>query len=503
MKNSIYLFLFLSTFFVNTSNAQTLPYPITSLGISNLNATSVRLNWNYNDFTSANTLAPAGFSISWIIGSNGLFTDNILSSSFTFNSGPFYVSTTLNPTNLPRTDYVDISGLQPNTTYTFFPLPSDGDGNLILPFAQEVRSNGNIGEFLGFRLSLGSCLAITFTTKNIDGSGGTSGIVSTLSAQTSTTNQAPTANAGPDQTITLPTNSVALSGSGTDTDGTIVSYAWSVVSGPNTPTFSNASSAATSVSNLVQGTYSLQLRVTDNLGATTTDLVVVNVNPAVVVTCTNDNFEPNNTSASASAISVGSSILAKICPLTDVDFYRFNNSSKSRNIRVTLSNLPTNYVVELYAPNGSLVRSNTSAGTANKVIVFNTSTVGTYRVRVLAGSGAVANNSNYTLRVETSRNTFAAALRLANPSIKEVEIVSSNNDITLYPNPTENFLNFESIENKIVKCIIYNQKGIQVGEKSSKDGLTNYDMSALDKGIYTIQLENSNGEIVTKKVIKK
>ena len=46
------------------------------------------------------------------------------------------------------------------------------------------------------------------------------------------TNQSPTANAGTNQAITLPTSTVSLSGSGTDPDGTISSYAWAKVSGP-------------------------------------------------------------------------------------------------------------------------------------------------------------------------------------------------------------------------------------------------------------------------------
>src|SRR5690606_42036126 len=42
----------------------------------------------------------------------------------------------------------------------------------------------------------------------------------------------PTANAGANKTITLPENSVVLSGSGTDVDGTISSYKWTKKSGP-------------------------------------------------------------------------------------------------------------------------------------------------------------------------------------------------------------------------------------------------------------------------------
>ena len=45
-------------------------------------------------------------------------------------------------------------------------------------------------------------------------------------------NQTPIAYAGSNQTITLPTNTVALSGSGTDADGTIVSYEWTKKAGP-------------------------------------------------------------------------------------------------------------------------------------------------------------------------------------------------------------------------------------------------------------------------------
>ena len=92
----------------------------------------------------------------------------------------------------------------------------------------------------------------------------------------------PSANAGPDQTITLPTSSVTLSGSGSEANGTIVSYKWTQISGPSTATIGTADQAATGVSGLVQGVYQFQLTVTDNSGVTATDVVKVTVNPAVV-----------------------------------------------------------------------------------------------------------------------------------------------------------------------------------------------------------------------------
>lgn len=94
-------------------------------------------------------------------------------------------------------------------------------------------------------------------------------------------NQAPTANAGPDLNITLPTNTVTINGSGSDTDGAITSYAWTKVSGPAS-TISGQTTATLAISNMVVGTYVYSLTVTDNSGATATDNVTIIVNPALV-----------------------------------------------------------------------------------------------------------------------------------------------------------------------------------------------------------------------------
>lgn len=93
----------------------------------------------------------------------------------------------------------------------------------------------------------------------------------------------PVANAGPDQTITLPVSIVTLSGSGTDADGSIVSYGWQKTSGPATGSLTSTTSQTTSAINLVQGTYQFTLTVTDNNGAIATDVIQITVNAAIVV----------------------------------------------------------------------------------------------------------------------------------------------------------------------------------------------------------------------------
>src|SRR6188768_3923623 len=82
-----------------------------------------------------------------------------------------------------------------------------------------------------------------------------------------TINHPPIANAGADQTITLPINTVNLDGSGsTDPENNISGYIWSKISGPSSFTISNMNAVQTQVANLVQGIYQFELKVTDGGG---------------------------------------------------------------------------------------------------------------------------------------------------------------------------------------------------------------------------------------------
>ena len=117
---------------------------------------------------------------------------------------------------------------------------------------------------------------LTVTDNN--GATGTDDVIVTVNPAP---NQPPTADAGNNITLTLPTNSTPLNGSGTDPDGTIASYAWSRTGGTGTYTFSDANAAATTLSNLQAGVYTFRLTVTDNSGATATDDITVTVNASV------------------------------------------------------------------------------------------------------------------------------------------------------------------------------------------------------------------------------
>ncbi len=97
-------------------------------------------------------------------------------------------------------------------------------------------------------------------------------------------NLPPTANAGPDRTIRIPTSSVTIGGAGVggnDPDGTIVSRRWTYVpggTGTSTPTVTNSTATYATFSNLkTVGTYIFRLRVTDDSGTSASDGMMVRV----------------------------------------------------------------------------------------------------------------------------------------------------------------------------------------------------------------------------------
>ena len=112
-----------------------------------------------------------------------------------------------------------------------------------------------------------------------DSKGGTGTAVMQVNVNAAA-NNAPTASAGADKNIIMPTNSIKLEGSGSDADGRIVSYLWTKISGPSTFNIASANSASTDINNLVQGIYQFQLTVKDDKGDVGTSTVQVAVNKA-------------------------------------------------------------------------------------------------------------------------------------------------------------------------------------------------------------------------------
>ena len=190
----------------------------------------------------------------------------------------------------------------------------------------------------------------------------------TMTVTANSTNQPPVVNAGPNQTVSLPTNFVTLNGTATDDglpNGTLLSQ-WSQVSGPGSVTFNSPNQAATQVTLPVVGTYVLQLSANDSQYTSTSRATVVltQANQPPVVTVGPDQIivYPANSAtligtATDDGLPVGSSLQISWSKVVGPGSVTFANPAQT-NTTATFS-LPGNYILRLSASDGQYTSSAT------------------------------------------------------------------------------------------------------------------------------------------------
>lgn len=282
-------------------------------------------------------------------------------------------------------------------------------------------------------------------------------------------NAGPVANAGPDVAVTLPVLSVQLTGSGTDSDGTIKSFSWSKVSGPNSFAFSNAGVSSPTVSNLEVGTYIFRLTVTDDKGATASDDVQVSVNPA------------NSTSKSTPTANAGSAQIITL-PINLISLDGTGTDPDGNAVTYKWTKVSGSTVNILNDTSASTSAMNLKAG----VYVF--------RLTVTDIKGATASDDvEVTVKspaVQQNPNKDTTATPEQNRPIQ----VNPTLEVKAYPNPSPTNFNVEvksnSTENITVN--IYNRWGKKV---ESFPHVSNNSTFAVGKnykrGFYYVHLEQA------------
>ena len=186
----------------------------------------------------------------------------------------------------------------------------------------------------------------------------------------------PVAKAPSDTTITLPLDSLTLSGkSGIPTD-IITGYLWSQVSGPNEAAIYNESSPSASFKKLIEGKYIFQFMVIDNKGLSAVDTFSVTVKAPVITTLnlspSNNPFESNiallGTQDASNHTSIEEPLAAwtiNYVPVTVRNLLKFDMSSIPANATILSADL---YLFSDTIPkNGDLVHAN--YGTDNSVVI--------------------------------------------------------------------------------------------------------------------------------------
>lgn len=145
-----------------------------------------------------------------------------------------------------------------------------------------TASGGWSGSQPGFgSLQLGVVNVTTTYTLTCTGRGGTTAASATLTV--TGPNTAPTADAGPDRSVTAGESASLFGGSSNDPGGSVVGYAWTQTAGPAVPLFSAATVQPRFVAPVVASavTLTFSLIVTDNVGLQSApDSITVTVNPA-------------------------------------------------------------------------------------------------------------------------------------------------------------------------------------------------------------------------------
>ncbi len=285
-----------------------------------------------------------------------------------------------------------------------------------------------------------------------------------------TANQPPVANAGVDQVLTLPNNSTSVNGIGTDADGTIISYSWTKISGPASYAIADPSLATTMISDLQEGVYQIQLKVTDDKGNVGMDTIQITVNASSVT-----NNEPVNQAPLANAG-------ADMTIVSSSGLLTLNGSGTDNDGQVV-----SYYWHQLTGPSIAEIGQPTSASTAIKNL-----TGGTYEfeLTVADNNGAVGKDTvNVTVALE----------RLAPKSGK----------LSVYPNPVHDIANLEVStpqNNTNVMIVITDMSGTTVYNKefvsNSIQVNQQIDMSNLAKGVYVVSVFFDGMEKQSVKVVR-
>jgi hypothetical protein len=201
------------------------------------------------------------------------------------------------------------------------------------------------------------------------------------------------ANAGADQEITLPTNSVKLLGSGA---GAISAYQWRQLSGPSI-VMSSVDYASTPVNGLIQGKYEFELKVLDtvkNISVRDTMQVAVNVSNTTYASKTMSTTSTSTSGATLGDKEAFESLTApsqqKTVAPTSTDLKIYPNPVEDiTTLQINITEPNSNVVIQISDMKGTLVykkQLTAGVGLLTEKINMSNYTSGTYIITVIINS---------------------------------------------------------------------------------------------------------------------
>ena len=273
-------------------------------------------------------------------------------------------------------------------------------------------------------------------------------------------NQPPAANAGPDKNFSLPTNTTTLTGSGTDPDGTITAYQWTKIAGPSQYTIASPTLAKTGLSNLAEGVYQFELKVTDNSGATAKDTISVTVNAT-------SNQPPVADAGKKQTISL---------PVNSATLNGNASSDKDGNIA-------TYKWSEISGPTSASVET---AGLVSTNVTTLAKGVYTFELKVTDNKGAIARDTVTITVNDKAKSTSSNQPPLADAGKKQT-ISLPQNSATLNGNAS-------SDNDGNVETYRWSEISGPSSVRIETPNLASSNITALAKGVYTFELKVTDNQ---------
>lgn len=268
---------------------------------------------------------------------------------------------------------------------------------------------------------------------------------------------------------------------------------WKTAAGNTWTTTGNLSGTSYSLTGLTANT-TYNYRVRANCSGSSSAYSATASFTTLAANCA-DAYENNNTRSKAKVIPVNQAFNAQIASSSDVDWYRFSNSSAQSNIKVELYNLPLDYDLRLYR-NSSLLATSQNAGTDPELIILNNNPTvsSSYYAYVYGYNGAWSNTQCYTLKVSLSGSNWRDSGETEGPVEEfEIPVVFENAGFGMWPNPARDELTLEipMTEDGKVQIAIFNASGAMVAQNSQNmtkgDNRATLSVSHLPSGLYLVQ----------------
>jgi len=217
----------------------------------------------------------------------------------------------------------------------------------------------------------------------------------------------------------------------------------------------------------------------------------------------------NGTVAGAGIIALNTDIKGTISGSTDIDFYKFTIATGG-TATITLTTLPANYALTLYASNGTtILGSSNNASTTSESITY-TFAAGTYVIKVNGVSKAFNASNCYTLRVQggTATGAFLSDAEFAgskvDPYFLQTEVAEKSIAVKLYPNPAKDKVTLYMVGgNETRQLNIYDARGAIVHHQQLKEMFTTLSLQKLTNGIYYFRIISDKGEVLfNEKLVK-